>query len=203
MYEFLEGQVAGRTAARLVLEVQGVGYDIAVPLLAHFAGQGRVRVWTHFVVREDSQQLFGFPDAASRDLFRALLSVRGVGPSVGLALLSGLAREDLVEALASGDAKRLCSVKGVGKKTADQILLDLGGKAQELAASLGIALGTQSKAVLKPRRGSQAFGDAVAALVSIGYGEGEAKKAVERALRTVDSQDLELLVRTAIQAGAQ
>ena len=82
MYDYLEGRIAARTAARLVLDVGGVGYDLAVPLGAGFEDAGEAKVWTHFVVREDSHQLYGFRDAATRDLFRALLTVNGVGPRV-------------------------------------------------------------------------------------------------------------------------
>lgn len=195
MYEYLEGQVAGRRAARLVLDVHGVGWEIQVPLLAHFPLQGKVRVWTHHVVREDSQQLFGFPDEKTRDLFRALLSVRGVGPALALTLLSGLSRDDVLAAIVAGDSKKLCAVRGIGKKTADQILLDLGDKAVELAAGLG-----GDGDVLQPHRPNKVLEDAVKALVSIGYGETEARKAVERASKTVAGDDIERLVRAAIQS---
>jgi Holliday junction DNA helicase RuvA len=191
VYEYLEGEIAGRSAARVVLDVGGVGYSVAVPLSASFPARGRARVWTELVVREDSHQLFGFPDAATRDAFRALLTVSGVGPKVALALLSGLTRDELIAAIASGDAARLTRVRGIGRKTAEQILLDLKGRVGALAPP---AASTAEDA----RR--TRLDDAVTALVSIGYSDKEARKAVERAAKQVDAADLESLVRAALSA---
>lgn len=198
MYEFLEGEIAGRGPGRLVLDVHGIGFDLAVPLRAAFAERGRVRVWTHFVVREDAHKLHGFPDRATRDVFRALLEVRGVGPSVALSLLSGLSRDELVGAIAAGDAKKLCTVKGIGKRTAEQILLDLRDTATRLAAELGVALGS-ADVVLEPKAPPRGVQDAIAALVSIGYGETEARAAIEKARKKTKSDELEKLVRAALQ----
>lgn len=197
MFEYIEGVIAGRTAARLVVDVGGVGYDLAVPLLATFPHSGRVRVYTHLVVREDSHTLYGFPDRETRELFRVLLSVRGVGPVMALAILSGLPRAELLDAIASDDAKALVSIRGVGKKTAEQILLDLGDKATTLRAEL-----SGSSAPLAPLPGSVRrdpnVEDAVAALVSIGYSDKEARKSVDRAATSVDTKNLEALVRAAL-----
>ena len=195
MYEFLQGQVAGRTAARLVLDVGGVGYELFVPLASSFPASGALKVWTHLVVREDSHQIFGFRDAATRDVFRALLTVNGVGPKVALAVLSGLSREELLSALASGDVGKLTTVRGVGRKTAERILLDLRDKTVALqAAEPGDVLVPQAR--LDKRR---LIEDAVTALVGIGYSEKDARRQVERAAKNVDPADLELLVRTALQ----
>ncbi len=200
MYEYLEGRVAGRSPARLVLDVHGVGYELVVPAGMAFPSTEKLRVFTHFVVREDSQQLFGFPDASTRDLFRALLGVRGVGPAMATAVLAGLSRDDLIAAIASGDSKRLCTVKGVGKRTADQILLDLGDKAAELAALHKVELSTEKTNTLQPQKAPRIVTDAVAALVSLGYADAEAEAAVARARTKVKKDDLELLVRTAMRA---
>ena len=198
MYEYLEGQVASRTAARLVLDVGGVGYDLAVPLGSGFPGSGTARAWTHLVVRDDAHELYGFTDRENRDLFRALLTVSGVGPRVALGVLSGLSREDLLGALLAGDVGRLTAIKGIGKKTAEQILLDLRDKARALAA------GTEpgARAADEIPRLDPGFGerleDAVRALSSIGYSEKEARRQVQRAAREVGPEDLEQLVRAAI-----
>lgn len=191
MYDFLDGEVAGRSAARVVLDVRGVGYEVLVPPGASFPSSGRLRLWTHLVVREDSHSLYGFRDEATRDMFRALLGVTGVGPKVALAVLSGLSSEELIAAVVAGDAKRLTKVKGVGQKTADQILLDLRGKAAMLSGG--------GSANAPAARGPVQLEDAVTALISIGYSEKDARKQVERASKTVDPANLELLVRTALQ----
>lgn len=200
MFEYIEGSIAGRTAARLVVDVAGVGYDLAVPLTATFPPSGKTRVWTHLVVREDSHTLYGFPDRETRDLFRVLLTVRGVGPVMALAILSGLPREDLVEAIATEDAKRLTKIKGVGQKTADQILLDLRDKVDALRVSLG-GVNSPNAPLPSSRRTDPNVEDAIAALVSIGYSEKQARAGVERAALSVDTKNLEALVRAAL-AGA-
>jgi len=193
VYEYLEGEVAGRSPTRLVLDVGGVGHDLAVPLGSDFPDSGRVRAWTHLVVREDAHLLYGFRERETRDLFRLLLSVRGIGPAMALGILSGLSRGPLLEAIVGGDAACLTRVKGVGRKTAEQILLDLGDKAAALRDQLGGGAARQA--------GSERANleDAVAALLSLGYGERDARKLVERAAQAVDPSDLEALVRAALR----
>ena len=198
MYDYLEGRLASRGAARLILDVGGVGYDLAVPLGSRFDGGEPLRVWTHLVVREDAHSLFGFPDRRTRDLFRVLLGVRGVGPALALGVLSSLAPDELLEALVQEDLRRLVSIKGVGKKTAEQILLDLRDKATALLPGAPRAAGE-----LTPQRPGPAadnIEDAVGALVSIGFKDKEARRNVQRAAERVDPADLELLVRTALQS---
>ncbi len=198
MFDYIEGEVAFHGATRLVVAVGGIGYELSVPLGAVFSGGARARVWTHLVVREDAHTLYGFPDAATRDLFRALLTVNGVGPRTALGALSGLSRLELIEAIAAGDRARLTALKGLGKKTADQILLDLSERAgQMLAVERALSASSASKGRIGPQVSAE-LEDAVAALISIGYGEKDARKQVERAAREVDPQNLELLVRTAL-----
>lgn len=199
MYDYIEGKLVEHRATHVVIEAGGVGYDIAVPLAAEFpVRDGRVRAWTHLVVREDAHLLFGFPEPRRRDVFRLLLSVRGVGPTSALAVLSKLRDEELLRAIADQDQTPLLRVKGVGKKTAEQILLDLREKAPRLLAE---TRADASAGVLTPRAApaSRAQEDAVAALVSIGYSEKEARKNVERAAGKLKTDDLELLVRSALQ----
>jgi len=198
MYEYLEGKVAQRTATRVVLDVGGVGYDLSAPLGAPFGEVGkRARAYTHLAVREDAHVLYGFTSADERDLFRLLLRVRGVGPTIALAVLSGLPRNELVRAIVQGDARPLTRIKGVGKKTADQMLLDLRDKATELAGgSQELPLSAAAAPAVDPADANVA--DAIAALMSIGYSDKEAKKEVERAREQVDPRDLEALVRAAL-----
>jgi Holliday junction DNA helicase RuvA len=196
VYDFLEGEVAQRSAARLVLDVGGVGYELSVPVGSSFPSSGRTRAWTHLVVREDAHLLFGFSEREARELFRLLLSVGGVGPTTALTILSGVAREPLLTAIAEGDVDALLRLKGVGPKTAGQIVLDLKDKAQKLRRT-GAALGEPG--VLQPAARSDALlEDAVAALLSIGYTEKEARKSVERAASKGARKDLESLLRAAL-----
>lgn len=195
MFEYIEGRIVGRTAARLCVDVGGIGYDLAVPLTASFPHSGKAKVWTHLVVREDSHTLYGFPDRETRELFRVLLSARGVGPVMGLAILSGLPGNELVDAIASGDTKRLTKIKGVGQKTADGIVLDLRDKAGLLRATHASSPGAPLPA---SKRVDPNVEDAVNALVSIGYSEKQARAGVERAAQSVDTENLEALVRAAL-----
>lgn len=196
MYDFLEGEVAQRSAAHLVLDVGGVGYELSVPLGSAFPATGRTRAWTHLVVREDAHQLFGFSERETRELFRLLLSVGGVGPVMALTIVSGTAREPLLAAIAEGDVAVLTSIRGVGPKTAGQIVLDLKDKAAKLRrAPTTLAQG----GVLQPQpRPDTLLDDAVAALVSIGYSEKEARKNVEKAAARGTKKDLETLLRAAL-----
>jgi Holliday junction DNA helicase RuvA len=196
VYDFLEGTLVEHRATHVVVAVNGVGYELAVPLGAQFAARdGRVHVWTHLVVREDAHLLFGFPERRVREVFRLLLSVSGVGPAVALALLSNLAADELLKAIAEQDESALRRAKGVGKKTAEQILLDLREKAPRLLAE-----GERGTLVPRPAAaGSRIQEDAVRALVSIGFSEKEARANVERAAKTEPPDDLERLVRTALK----
>lgn len=195
MFEYIEGEVAARTPARLVIDVGGVAYDLAIPLSSRFPAAGRTRAWTHLVVRDDSHSLCGFEDRETRDLFRLLLTVRGVGPSMAMGILSGLPREPLLDAVVGGDAATLTKIRGVGRKTAEQILLDMRDKAGKLRAEAGLSAAAAANGATPPERVVE---DAVAALVSIGYSDKEARASVERAAQRVDRKNLEVLVRAAL-----
>lgn len=191
MYDFLEGKLVSHAPGRMVLDVHGVGYELHVPLSAGFPARDVLRVFVHQVVREDEHRLYGFPDAGMRDLFRLLLSVRGVGPAAALGLLSGLPVAELVAAIRGGDVKKLITVRGVGRKTAEQLLLDLRDKIASFATVAGGAAVARNQA-------DQLVEDAVAALVGIGFSEKEARKSVERAAAEVGGNDVERLVRAAL-----
>lgn len=199
MYDFLEGTVARRNPASVTLDVQGVGYALLVPLGTQIESIGQpMRLWTHFAVREDAQTLFGFGDEETRDVFRTLLSVKGVGPSMALSVLSGMNRTELLEAIAQGDVGRLTAIKGVGKKTAEQILLDLRDKIRTLSAGLEVEPGVITPAA--PRsEGDENIEDAVSALTSLGFAEKDARKRVEKAVKSVDPHDLGRLVQAAFR----
>jgi Holliday junction DNA helicase RuvA len=188
MYDFLRGIVVESRPTRLVLDVNGVGFDLIVPAGSGFPAEGKVDVPVHLVVREDAQLLYGFKDRETRELFRLLLRVKQVGPSTAIAILSGLSREEFVEAVRTGDAARLTKAKGVGRKTADQILLDLSGRFDPTAAPARVGAGTGSL-----------VDDAVGALVSIGYSEKEARKSAEKAAKEVGTADLDVLLRAALR----
>ena len=198
MYDYLEGRVARRSAAGVSLDVNGLGFYLLVPLGTQVREGEPARLWTHLAVREDAHTLYGFTDRETRELFRALLKVKGVGPTMALAVLSGLTRSELVTALMAGDGKALCRVKGVGQRTADQILLDLRDRAPALAGGLELAPGTVVPTP-PPTAEDGNLEDAATALVALGFSDKDARKRVSKAAETVDPADLEALVQAAFR----
>ncbi|MBB1161961.1 Holliday junction branch migration protein RuvA [Aquariibacter albus] len=172
----LRGLLLAKTPPQVLVEVQGVGYEVDVPMSSFYLlpGLGEpVTLRTHFIVREDAQLLFGFLSEAERSSFRQLIRISGVGPKMALALLSGLSVEDLAQAVARQDASRLVKVPGIGKKTAERLLLELKGKiapALDLPAGSPAASGDGS---------AEAQADILQALIALGYSEREAQAAVK------------------------
>jgi Holliday junction DNA helicase RuvA len=166
----LIGTLAAKAPPQVLVDVQGVGYDVDVPMSTfyHLPAVGQpVTLLTHFVVREDAQLLYGFLTDAERSTFRELVRISGVGPRTGLAILSGLSAAELAQAVTAQDVARLVKVPGIGKKTAERLLLELKGKlGAELARPAGPAAG-------------DAHNDIVQALLALGYNERDAKAALK------------------------
>ena len=187
----IHGVLTEKNPPQVVVVTHGVGYEIDVPMSTfyHLPRTGEnVELLTHLVVREDAHLLFGFLTAGERAAFRQLLKVSGVGPKVALAVLSGLSVDDLAAAIATQDAARLTKVPGVGKKTAERLVLELRDK---LAPAGGVARVESSRA----------RGDVVNALLALGYNDREAQAAVkelpaELALAEAIRQALKHLART-------
>ena len=199
MYEFISGTVSDRTPASVVIDAAGVGFELLVPIGAAFPEVGQqATVFAHLVVREDAQTLYGFARREDRNLFRVLLRVRGVGPGMALGILSGLGPSDLVAAVQREDLSAFTAIKGVGKKTAEQLMLDLRDKTPLLASLAGGAVAAPAPSAEQPAAAS-VEADAISALVSIGYSEKEAAKAVDKALKQVEGADLEALVKAAMR----
>lgn len=172
----LRGLLLAKTPPQVLVEVQGVGYEVDVPMSSFYLlpGLGEpVTLRTHFIVREDAQLLFGFLSEAERSSFRQLIRISGVGPKMALALLSGLSVEDLAQAVARQDASRLVKVPGIGKKTAERLLLELKGK---IAPVLELPAGGLAPA---GDGSAEAQADILQALVALGYSEREAQAAVK------------------------
>jgi len=168
----LTGVLADKSAPpQVLLDVGGVGYEVDVPMSSFFnlpATGERVVLLTHFVVREDAQLLFGFLTAGERETFRQLIRISGIGPRMALSLLSGLSVAELAQAVTAQDASRLVKVPGIGKKTAERLLLELKGKLGADLGPLGAAPATDAQA------------DIVQALVALGYNDREAQAAARR-----------------------
>jgi Holliday junction DNA helicase RuvA len=165
----LTGLLAEKSPPLVLLDVNGVGYEVDVPMSTFYNLPGlgeRVTLLTHFVVREDAQQLFGFLTPEERSTFRQLVKISGIGPRTALSILSGLSVSELSQAVSAQEAGRLVKVPGIGKKTAERLLLELKGK-------LGPDLGLPAQVA------SDAQADIVQALMALGYNEKEAAAALK------------------------
>jgi Holliday junction DNA helicase RuvA len=167
----IHGKLAEKHPPQIVVDVQGVGYEIDVPMSTFYqlpATGAEVSLYTHMVVREDAHQLYGFATEAERHAFRRLLKISGVGARTALSVLSGMSVSDLRDAVAAQDAGRLTKIPGIGKKTAERLLLELRDK-------LDAMLGASTAA-----KGDGRAGDVTNALLSLGYNEREAAWATQQ-----------------------
>jgi Holliday junction DNA helicase RuvA len=177
MIASLTGRLAFKAPTYLILDVQGVGYEVFIPLstyygLPNLSDSISLNVHTH--VREDAIQLFGFLTSQEKSAFVLLTSVSGVGPKLGLSVLSALPVADLVSAIQSGDVEKLTTVPGIGNKSASRLVLELKDKVVKLHPGLGPAHDS-------PRLGPDAiFDDALSALVNLGYRPQDAKDALKQ-----------------------
>ena len=165
----LAGLLVEKNPPHLLIDCHGVGYEVDVPMSTFYnlpAAGERVTLLTHLVVREDAQLLYGFGTAAEREAFRHLIRISGIGPRMALAVLSGMSVGELAQTVASQQAGRLTRVPGIGKKTAERLLLELKGK---LAPDLG----------LPGAAASDAQADIQQALLALGYSEKEAAAALK------------------------
>ena len=167
----LSGRLAAKSPPQVLLDVNGVGYELDVPMSTFYnlpALGEPTQLLTHLVVREDAQLLYGFLTEAERATFRELVKISGVGPRTALAILSGLSVAELGAAVSRQDGARLVKVPGIGKKTAERLLLELKGK---LGADLPLAAGAVAL--------SDAQADITQALQALGYNEREAQAAIK------------------------
>ena len=191
----LRGIILEKQAPDLVLDVQGVGYEVAAPMSTFFnlpAINEEVSLFTHLVVREDAQLLYGFSTVRERLLFRSLLKVNGVGAKLALTILSGSDVDDFARSVQEGDAASLTRLPGVGKKTAERLIVEMRDRLKEVSGAMGLKPVESEAAKL-----AGAKYDAAEALVSLGYKPAEAEKMI----RSVDSDGLntEALIRLALQ----
>ena len=170
----LSGVLARKEPPALLVDVNGVAYELEAPMSTFYdlpsTGE-KVTLYTHLVVREDAHLLYGFSRESQRQLFRSLLKVNGVGPRVALAVLSGLSEQELYHSLASEDIARLTKVPGIGRKTAERLILELRDKADAMLASSGAS----ARPTSIPADPVQ---EAVSALIALGYKPNEASRAV-------------------------
>ncbi len=195
MISFVEGTVAEVGEASVVVAVGGVGLEVLAPAstLARCVLGQPVRLRTHLVVREEQPSLYGFHQAEQLALFKRLLDVGGIGPKLALGILSSLPASLVVTAVANGDPGLLTSAPGVGKRTAERIVLELKGRLPDELLAIGAGAGPQGRAGI-----GGAGEDAVSALLALGYREGQVRAAVAELVTQFPSDAAEALIRKAL-----
>ncbi|WP_027874338.1 Holliday junction branch migration protein RuvA [Spongiibacter marinus] len=191
----LRGVLLEKQAPEIVVDINGLGYEVLVPMttLYNLPPLGEeVSLYTQFIVREDAQLLFGFSDTRSRQLFRDLIKVNGVGPKLALTVMSGIDSDDFVRCVQEGDTASLVRLPGVGKKTAERLIMEMKDRLESWAPSAAA-----SPAVAAQPSASAVLAEAEAALVALGYKPQEASKAIN-ALDT-EGQTSEALIRAALK----
>ena len=175
----LTGQLAEKNPPEILVDCHGVGYEVLVPMSTFYnlpALGEKISLFTHFVVREDAQLLYGFGSNAERAAFRQLIKITGVGPRTALSVLSGMSVADLAQAITLQEAGRILKVPGIGKKTAERLLLELKGK---LGADIGAHVSISNEAQL----------DILQALVALGYSDRDAALALKALPQDVGVSD--------------
>jgi holliday junction DNA helicase RuvA len=197
MIAHLRGILLQKSTQAIVLDNAGVGYEIHVPLSTFYAlpesgEEVRLHIYTH--VREDILALFGFLTPVEKNLFLMLISVSGIGPKLALNILSGIGPQEFLQAVAGGDSPRLQSIPGVGRKTAERIVLELKEKAQKSLGEMRV-----QELTAEPSPDKSVVEDALSALVNLGYQPKVARAAVEKAGKKDAGQSLEVLIREALR----
>ena len=198
MIAHLTGIVLKKTAQSLIIENNGIGYEVIVPFSTFYAlpkedERVNLHIYTH--VREDAIILFGFHTLLEKDIFLMLISVSGIGPKLAINILSGIGPDELLEAMAQGDAPRLQAIPGVGKKTAERIALELKDKALRVRGdSKDFPTG------ILDDKDEKVYNDALSALLNLGYPAKSAKRAVEKALVQTKDVTLESLIKEALRS---
>lgn len=201
MITFLRGKLVESLPTQAIVEVNGIGYEALIPLSSFDklpAPGGDVLLLTHLAVREDAHVLYGFMTTAERELFRLLINtVSGIGPKIALNVLSGMNVTAFRGAVSSGDVKSLSQISGVGRKTAERIVVELKDK----MGAAGAWEAASSQRALSP--GDQKINDAVLALMALGFKQPDALESVRGALAVLgDSATVEQLVRACLKKGS-
>jgi holliday junction DNA helicase RuvA len=199
MIAFLSGKLLEKGANSVIIDVGGVGYEIAIPLstfyqLGETGSDVQLRIYTH--VREDAIQLYGFSTSRDRDLFLKLIGVQGVGARSAITMLSGMNADEIITAIRANNLAKLTAIPGVGKKTAERLVVELRDKIADIASgdAVGAAAGTGPGA-----EADSVFDDALSALVNLGYQKNAAEKALQQAAENGTEMSVQKLLRAALQ----
>lgn len=198
MYHSMTGKISEKTPVAVILDVNGIGYEVRVSL-STFSSLPKlgeiVKLFTHFVVREDAQLLYGFATEEEREAFRLLISISGIGPKLAITLLSGVTLSELKRAIQEKNVPVLTAISGIGQKTAERVIIELKDKIGKAEISAGKEL------VHDASISDQMVEDSVSALVSLGYTKPKAKEAVQKALKALlgKKPSVEEIIRAALK----
>ena len=201
MIGFLRGKLVYKAPPFLVLDVQGVGYEVEAPMTTFYdlpALNEEIKLHTHLVVREDAHILFGFSTEADRTLFRTLIKVNGVGPKLALTILSGQSAEEFHRCIQDNDTLTLVRLPGVGKKTAERLVIEMRDRLPDLVDSAISGSGKTAAAVPSAGNPKQ---EAISALCSLGYKPLDASKMVQNI--SVEGKSCEDIIRLALQGAVR
>lgn len=202
MIAHLSGTLLSKQATSVILDVGGVGYEVSIPLSTFYELEDpgsiiQLRIYTH--VREDALQLYGFKTARERELFLRLISVSGIGPKLGITLLSGMSADEMIASIRTNNLAKLTLIPGVGRKTAERLVVELRDKVASLSsAELEEELGAKSDTAAPPTEDS-VRADALSALLNLGYQRSAAEKAVTGALSEGGDVSVESILRLSLR----
>jgi Holliday junction DNA helicase RuvA len=203
MIAHLSGTLLLKQPTSAIVDVGGVGYEVVIPLstfyeLGESGSPVQLRIYTH--VREDALQLFGFKTARERELFLQLISVNGVGPGLAIKLLSGMNADEMIASIRTNNLVRLVAIPGVGRKTAERLVVDLRDKIAALSSpALEEEFAAQAAAAGSPSSPDAMRDDAISALVNLGYQKAAAEKAVKTAADEGGDLSVELILRRSLR----
>ncbi len=200
MFEFIRGRLIQVSSAAAVIDVNGIGYKIFLPA-CHFTRfpelGGFVTLYTSFVVREFSHALYGFLSVMERDVFEILLNVSGIGPKIALSIVGHMPLANLQEAMTEGDVSLLCKVPGIGKKTAERMIIELRDKLTPILPR-DVTDSNLQEPPSHPK--NQMIKDAMSALINLGYNQMTAQKAIKKTLQGASEDiDLTMLITTSLK----
>jgi holliday junction DNA helicase RuvA len=207
MIAHLSGTLLSKQATSAIVDVGGVGYDVAIPLstfyeLGETGEPVQLRIYTH--VREDTIQLYGFKTARERELFLQLISVNGVGPGLAIKLLSGMNADEMIASIRTNNLVRLVAIPGVGRKTAERLVVDLRDKIVALSSpALEEEFAAKAAAAGSPTSADSIRNDALSALTNLGYQKSAAEKAIARAIDEGGELSVEVILRRSLRALAK
>ncbi|MEW6982658.1 Holliday junction branch migration protein RuvA [Colwelliaceae bacterium 6471] len=199
----LRGLLLEKIAPEILIECHGIGYEVTMPMTSIYALPDineEAIIYTHFVVREDAQLLYGFANKVERKLFRLLVKVNGVGPKLGLAILSSMSADQFVSCVARDDLTTIVKIPGVGKKTAERLLIEMRDRLKDWQTSSQASVANITPIDVHHENTfvDDAKGDAINALVSLGYSLSQADKAVKMVY--VDNKTSEELIRDSLKS---